>query len=399
MQQLADRSSQIPPSPTLALDAKAKALKAAGRDIVNFGIGEPDFDTPAHIREAAIRAIRDGFTRYTPVAGIVELKEAICEKFRKDNGLAYKPSQIVVSNGGKHGLYNAFLCLFQQGDEALLPTPGWISYAPMLTLCGATATPVKTSAANGYTLTAEELERAITPKTRGIIINSPSNPTGMAYSAERLKELAAVILKHKLWVVSDDIYEKITFDGFKFHNLPMVEPALYDQTVIAHGLSKTYAMTGWRMGFTAMPTEKMASGATNIQSQTTSNPCSISQKAALAALTGPQESVAEMATSFQRRRDLIVDLLTDIPGVTCPLPQGAFYVFPDVSAYYGKTANGKAITGSDDMAAYLLEAAETAISPGSAFGDDHSLRLSYAVSDADITRGLGRVRDALLALK
>lgn len=399
MLQLAERLSQIPPSPTLALDAKAKALKAAGRDIINFGIGEPDFDTPPHICEAAIKAIHDGFTRYTPVAGIVELKEAICEKFRRDNGLSYTASQIVVSNGGKHGLYNAFLCLFQAGDEVILPTPGWISYAPLLTLCGATAMPVKTSVANGYTLTAEELEGAITPRTRGIIINSPSNPTGMAYSAERLKELATVILKHKLWVVSDDIYEKIAFDGFKFHNLPMVEPALYDQTVIAHGLSKTYAMTGWRMGFTAMPTEKMAGGAANIQSQTTSNPCSITQKAALAALTGPQDSVAAMAASFQRRRDLIMSLLAELPGVSCPRPQGAFYVFPDVSAYYGKKNGDQIISGSDAMAAYLLENAGTAISPGLAFGDDKCLRFSYAVSDEDITRGLGRVKDALLALK
>ncbi len=399
MLNLAERVDLIPPSPTLALDAKAKALKAAGRDVINFGIGEPDFDTPAHICEAAIKAIRDGFTRYTPVPGIVELREAIGEKFRRDNGLEYKASQIVVSNGGKHGLYNAFLCLFQPGDEVILPTPAWISYAPLLTLCGAKAVPVRTNAANGYTLTAEDLERGLTPKTRGIIINSPSNPTGMAYGADRLKELAPLILKHKLWVVTDDIYEKIFYDGGQFVNLPMAEPALYDQTVIAHGFSKTYAMTGWRMGFTAMPTEKMAQGAANIQSQTTSNPCSITQKAALAALSGPQESVAAMAASFQRRRDLIISLLADIPGLTCPVPQGAFYVFPDVSAYYGKKNGGAIINTSDEMAAYLLEAAEVAIVPGSGFGDDRNLRLSYAVSDDDIKRGLGRVKEALLALK
>ncbi len=398
MQNLAERLDLIPPSPTLALDAKAKALKAAGRDIINFGIGEPDFDTPAHIGEAAIKAIKDGFTRYTPADGALELKEAICEKFRRDNGLEYKPSQIVVSNGGKHSLYNTCLGLFQPGDEVILPTPCWISYAPMLTLAGAAAVTVKTNAANGYTITAEDLERAITPKTRGIFINSPSNPTGMAYGADRLKELASVILKHKLWVVTDDIYEKILFDGAKFQNLPMVEPALYDQTVIAHGHSKTYAMTGWRLGFIAGP-EKLARGVANIQSQTTSNPCSISQKAGLAALTGPQDSVAEMAASFQRRRDLIIGLLAEIPGVTCPVPQGAFYVFPDVSAYYGKKNGEAVINTSDEMAAYLLETAEAAIVPGSGFGDDRNLRLSYAVSDDDIKRGLGRVKEALLALK
>ncbi|UQZ88439.1 aspartate aminotransferase [Deltaproteobacteria bacterium Smac51] len=398
MQNLAQRLDLIAPSPTLALDAKAKALKAEGRDIINFGIGEPDFNTPAHIGEAAIKAIKDGFTRYTPADGTVELKEAVCEKFRVDNGLEYKPSQIVVSNGGKHSLYNIFLCLFQPGDEVILPCPSWVSYAPMLVLAGATPVLVRTSAANGYTITAEELEKAITPRTRGIIINSPSNPTGMAYGHDRLKELAAVILKNKLWVVTDDIYEKIVFDGFKFANLPMLEPALYDQTVIAHGLAKTYAMTGWRIGFLAGP-EKVARGAAKIQSQTTSNPCSISQKAGVAALTGPQDTVTEMVASFKRRRDLTLSLLAEIPNVTCPVPQGAFYVFPDVSAYFGKKDGNTVLNTSDELAAYLLEKAEAAIVPGTGFGDDKTLRVSYAVSDEDIKRGLGRVKEALLALK
>lgn len=398
MRQLAQRLDLIAPSPTLALDSKAKAMKAAGRDIVNFGVGEPDFDTPAHIREAAIKAVRDGFTRYTPADGILELKEAVCEKMKRDNGLDYQPSQVVISNGGKHTLFNIFLTLFQPGDEVVVPAPAWVSYAPQILLTGAAPILVRTCPENGYTITPEELEAAITPRTRGIIINSPSNPTGMAYTAERLKALSGVIIKNDLWVVSDDIYEKIVYDDFRFVNPPMAEPALYERTVIAHGWSKTYAMTGWRAGFLAGP-EKVARSAAKLQSQTTANPCSITQKAALAAFTGPQDAVAEMVRHFHRRRDLALKLLGDIPGVSCPKPQGAFYVFPDVSAYFGKK-NGEAVmTGSDALADYLLENAGTAIVPGTGFGDENTLRLSYAVSDEDLIRGLGRVKDALLNLK
>lgn len=398
MNHLASRLDLIDPSPTLALDSKAKALKAAGHDVIGFGIGEPDFETPEHIREAGIKAIRDGFTRYTPADGIVELKEAVCRKFKRDNNLDYQPSQVVISNGGKHTLFNIFLCLFQPGDEVIVPTPAWVSYVPMLHLVGANPVLVRTRAENGYTITPEELEAAISPRTRGIVINSPSNPTGMAYSTARLRELGALILKHKLWVVSDDIYEKIVFDGFKFSNLPMLEPALYEQTVIAHGLAKTYAMTGWRIGFLAGP-EKVARSAAKIQSQTTSNPCSISQKAGVAALDGPQETVGEMVKSFVRRRDLVLKLLAGIPGLTCPKPQGAFYVFPDVSAYFGKKFSGKIMNNCDDIADYLLDQAGAAIVPGSGFGDTNTLRISYALNDEDIERGLGRVKKALLELK
>ncbi len=394
MFQLASRLDIIAPSPTLALNAKAQALKASGLDVISFGVGEPDFDTPDHIREAAVKAIRDGFTRYTAADGTLELKEAVCEKFRRDNGLNYQPSQIVVSNGGKHTLFNIMMCLFQGGDEVILPTPAWVSYEPMILLTGARPVTVKTKPENGYTITPEELEAAITPRTRGILINSPSNPTGLAYGPERLKELAALILKHKLWVISDDIYEKIVFDDFQFQNLPMLEPALYDQTVIAHGLAKTYAMTGWRIGFLAGP-EKVARSAAKIQSQTTANPSSISQKAAVAALNGPQDTVGVMVESFQRRRDLVLKLLAEIPGLTCPRPQGAFYVFPDVSAYYGRKNGDKIIGGSDDLAEYLLDKAGAAIVPGRGFGDDNTLRISYAVSDEQLTRGLGRVKEAL----
>ena len=398
MRQLAQRLDLIAPSPTLALDSKAKAMKAAGHDIVNFGVGEPDFDTPAHIREAAGKAIRDGFTRYTPVDGIGELKEAVCDKLKRDNGLDYKPSQVVISNGGKHSLFNIFLCLFQPGDEVVIPTPAWVSYVPQILLTGATPILVKTSLENGYTITPAELEAAVTPRTKGLLINSPSNPTGMAYTAERLKALAEVIVKSDLWVISDDIYEKIVFDDFQFANLPMVEPALYERTVIAHGWSKTYAMTGWRAGCLAGP-ENVARAAAKLQSQTTANPSSITQKAALAALTGPQDTVTEMVRHFQRRRDLVMKLIGDIPGLTCPRPMGAFYVFPDVSAYFGKKSGETVITGSDALADYLLEKAGTAIVPGTGFGDENTLRLSYAVSDEDIIRGLGRVKEALLSLK
>ncbi|MDR1043522.1 MAG: pyridoxal phosphate-dependent aminotransferase [Candidatus Adiutrix sp.] len=398
MRNLASRLDLIAPSPTLALDAKAKALKAAGRDVISFGVGEPDFDTPEHIREAGVKAIRDGFTRYTPVDGLAELKEAVCEKFRRDNGLEYSPSQIVVSNGGKHSLYNIMLCLFQPGDEVIVPTPAWVSYGPLVTLAGAAPVLVKTTAESGYALTAAQLEAALSPRTRGLIINSPSNPTGLAYGPERLKELAALILKHQLWVVSDDIYEKIIFDDLQFCNLPMIEPALRGQTVIAHGVSKTYAMTGWRVGFLAGP-EKVARSASKIQSQTTSNPCSISQKAALAALNGPQDTVAAMARAFQRRRDLLLKILAEIPGVSCVRPQGAFYAFPDFSAYFGKRAGETLIQGAEALADYLLDKAGAALAPGGGFGDGRSLRISYAVSDENLARGLTRVKAALADLK
>jgi aspartate aminotransferase len=397
MRSLAERLELFAPSPTLALDARAKALKASGRDIVNFGIGEPDFDTPLSIREAAVRAIGEGFTRYTPVDGIGELKEAICGKFKTDNGLDYKPDQIVVSNGGKHSLFNIFLALFQPGDEVIVPTPAWVSYPPMLLLAGAQPVLVPTRAEDGYTLNPEKMEAALTPRTRGLIINSPSNPTGMAYGPDRLKELAELAARHDLWVISDDIYEKIVFDGFQFNNIPMLRPDLAENTVIAHGFSKTYAMTGWRLGYMAGPA-RVARAVAKIQSQSTSNPCSISQKAGVAALTGPQDEVTSMAASFARRRELVLKLLADIPGLTCPRPQGAFYVFPNVAAYLGKKNGAQTLTTTDELAAYLLEAAGAAIVPGTGFGDDQTVRLSYAVSEADIERGLTRVKEALLKL-
>lgn len=397
--QIAERTRQLAHSPTLSLDAKAKKMKADGRDVINYGIGEPDFETPENVKEAAVKAIRDGFTRYTPADGLPELKKAIIDKFKADNGLDYELNQVAASCGGKHALYNIFQTLFQAGDEVIIPAPFWVTYPPQIMLAQARPVIAPTAAEDGYCLRPGQLRAAITSRTRGLIINSPSNPTGGAYSRERLEALAEIVLKHDLWVISDDIYEKIMFDGFKFVNPAMLGPELKKRTVIAHGLSKTYAMTGWRLGFMAGPPE-VVQGASKLQSQCTSNPCSITQKAGVAALTGPQDAVRLMVESFDRRRRMTVDLLNAIPGVKCPLPQGAFYVFPDVSAYFGKQVpNGRLIGGSADLADYLLESADLAAAPGAAFGEDRALRLSYALGDEDNKRGLARMARALAELK
>ena len=308
--QVASRIRQIPPSATLALNAKANQLKAQGVDIVNFGVGEPDFDTPDNIREAAIRAIKEGFTRYTPVGGTPELKEAIIDKFQGDYGLTYKPGEILVSCGGKHGLYNLFQIMFEPGDEVIIPAPFWVSYVPMAMLAEAVPVVVPTREANGFKLTAAELKARLTPKTKALVLNSPSNPTGGVYTRKELEELGQVVLEHGLYVISDDIYDKILFDGAKFVNIAMLDPELKARTFILNGVSKTYAMTGWRIGYLAGPAEGIAA-ATNLQSQSTSNPTSISQKAAVEALRGPQDAVAAMVAEFAWRRD---DILQPDPG-------------------------------------------------------------------------------------
>ncbi len=333
--QVASRIRQIPPSATLALNAKANQLKAQGVDIVNFGVGEPDFDTPANIREAAIRAINEGFTRYTPVGGIPDLKEAIIDKFQGDYGLTYKPGEILVSCGGKHGLYNLFQIMFEPGDEVIIPAPFWVSYVPMAMLAEAVPVIVPTREANGFKLTAAELKARLTPKTKALVLNSPSNPTGGVYTKKELEALGQVVLEHGLFVISDDIYDKILFDGAKFVNIAMLDPELKARTFILNGVSKTYAMTGWRIGYLAGPAEGIAA-ATNLQSQSTSNATSISQKAAVEALRGPQDTVAAMVAEFAWRRDDILKRTLDIPGVTCTKPGGAFYLFPNFSAYFGK---------------------------------------------------------------
>ena len=395
--QVASRIRQIPPSATLALNAKANQLKAQGVDIVNFGVGEPDFDTPANIREAAIRAINEGFTRYTPVGGIPDLKEAIIDKFQGDYGLTYKPGEILVSCGGKHGLYNLFQIMFEPGDEVIIPAPFWVSYVPMAMLAEAVPVVVPTQEANGFKLTAAELKARLTPKTKALVLNSPSNPTGGVYTKKELEALGQVVLEHGLFVISDDIYDKILFDGAKFVNIAMLAPELKARTFILNGVSKTYAMTGWRIGYLAGPAAGIAA-ATNLQSQSTSNATSISQKAAVEALRGPQDTVAAMVAEFAWRRDDILKRTLDIPGVTCTKPGGAFYLFPNFSAYYGRLKPAPGQSHSQALADYLLTEARLAAVPGNEFGEDNCLRFSYATSRERIATGLSRIKEALQKL-
>ncbi|MEW6219064.1 MAG: pyridoxal phosphate-dependent aminotransferase [Thermodesulfobacteriota bacterium] len=394
---LAARLSPIKPSPTLAVDAKAKALKAAGAPILNFSVGEPDFDTPAHVREAAKAAIDQGFTRYTAVGGIAELKEAIAGRLREDHGWTYGQDEIVVSCGGKHGLYNLAQAVFQPGDEVLIPSPYWVSYPPIVQLAGAAPVLVPLAEADGFDLRPEVLERLVTPRTRGIILNSPSNPTGAVFSTAALETVARLARQHRWLVVSDDIYDTIVFDNEPLPHILRIAPDLRDQVLIVNGVSKSFAMTGWRIGHTVGP-KHIIGAMTKIQSQSTSNPSSIAQKAAAAALAGPQDFPQAMTQSFRERRDLIMARLAAIPGVTCVKPKGAFYVFPNLAAYFGKSVGGRVIQGSLDLADYLLEEASLATVPGVAFGADAFIRFSFATARADIEAGMDRLRDALARL-
>lgn len=387
---LAQRIGRIKPSPTLAITAKANALRAEGRDIIGFGAGEPDFDTPENIKAAAVRAIQEGFTKYTPVGGIDELKDAIIGKMSRDHGLPYKRSQIVVSCGAKHTLYNLIQILCEEGDEVIIPAPYWVSYVDIVVLAGATPVIIDTPEAGGFKLTPELLKKALTNRTKAIILNSPSNPTGSAYHRRELEALAAVIEPTGMTVISDDIYEKIVYDGFEFFSIASVSETLRNRTVVVNGVSKAYAMTGWRIGYAAGP-EEIIAAITKLQSQNTSNPTSIAQKAAVEALNGDQSAVAMMVKAFRERRDIIVDALNAIPAISCPLPQGAFYVFPNVSALYGRSWQGKKIVNSSDLAAYLLDEANVAVVPGADFGNDNYIRLSYATSLKLIEEGIRRI--------
>ena len=395
---LASRISLIKPSPTLAITAKANALKAEGRDVIGFGAGEPDFDTPDNIKQAAIKAIQDGFTKYTPVGGTDELKDAIIEKFKKDNDLTYNRSEIVVSCGAKHSLYNLAQVLFQEGDEVLIISPYWVSYPDIVTLTGGTPVILTTKAEDGFKLSPEQLKAAINKKTKAIIFNCPSNPSGTMYTAEELKVLCEIILNAGILVISDDIYEKIIYGGVPFLALPTVCPEIKPQAVVVNGVSKTYAMTGWRIGYAAGPGEIIAA-VSKIQSQNTSNPTSIAQKASVEAIRGDQSKVDEMVATFKERRDYIVRAMNDIPGISCLNPDGAFYVFPDFSQYYGRVYNGKEINNSSDMSTYLLDEVNVAVVPGGEFGHDNNLRLSYATSMKNIEEGVRRIADALIRLK
>jgi aspartate aminotransferase len=392
--QPARRIRQIPPSATLSLNAKANHLKAQGIDIVNFGVGEPDFDTPDNIREAAIRAIREGFTRYTPVGGIPELKEAIAARFQADYGLSYQAREILVSCGGKHSLYNLFQVLFDPGDEVVIPAPYWVSYVPLALLAEAVPVIIPTREENGFKLTAAELKERLTPRTKALVLNSPSNPTGGVYNQAELAALGEVVLEADLFAISDDIYDKILFDGAKFVNLAMLSPELKVRTFVLNGVSKAYAMTGWRIGYLAGP-EAWIKAADNLQSQSTSNPNSIAQKASVEALNGPQDSVRTMAAEFAWRRDDIYQRVRSIPGVTTIKPGGAFYIFPNFSAYYDKLNPAPGQSCSQALAAYLLDEARVAAVPGAEFGEDNCLRFSYATSRERIATGLSRIKAAL----
>ena len=394
---LSSRISLIKPSPTLAITSKANALKEQGRNIIGFGAGEPDFDTPLHIKMAAIKAIEEGFTKYTPVDGIAELKDAIILKLSRDNQLTYNRSQIVVSCGAKHTLYNIIQVLCEEGDEVIIPSPYWVSYLDMVILSGAKPVIVKTSESQGFKMLPKQLESAITGRTKAIIINSPSNPAGVVYSSSELKALAEVVIEKGVLIISDDIYEKIIYDEAIFQNMASLSQELKNMTVVVNGVSKTYSMTGWRIGYAAGPEEIMDAIA-KLQSQNTSNPTSIAQKAAVEALNGPQESVGEMVEEFRKRRGAIVKMLNDIPGITCMLPQGAFYVFPDVSAIFGKKYKGTVVSNSSDFSAYLLDVANVAVIPGIDFGHDNHIRLSYATSMSQIEEGMERIRNAIIKL-
>ncbi|MFH0789077.1 MAG: pyridoxal phosphate-dependent aminotransferase [Pseudomonadota bacterium] len=394
---LAERIGQIKPSLTLAVDTKAKAMKKAGLDMVSFGVGEPDFDTPDHIKESAVQALRDGFTKYTPVGGIDELKEAIAFRFKEDLGLAYGLDEIVVTCGGKHALYNIAQALWGPGDKVIVPAPYWVSYPPMILLAGADPVIVPTRSENGFKLTPEELQAALTPDTRAIILNSPSNPTGSVYSRGELAALGEVVLENDLTVISDDIYDKILFDHLSFSNLAMLGPRFKERTLVVNGVSKTYSMTGWRIGYLAGP--KAVIGAINkIQSHSTSNPTSIAQKASVTALQGSQDFVKTMVIEFESRRNLIAERLRGLPGVKVDLPQGAFYIFPDFSSYYGRKIGDRSLGNSLELADYLLEKALIAVVPGAAFGEDKCLRFSYATSREKIEIGMDRLEKALREL-
>jgi len=394
---LSNRARALKPSPTLAINAKAKAMQAQGIRVVSFGAGEPDFDTPENIKRAAIKSIEVGFTKYTAVGGIDELKDAVIQKFQRDNQLTYKRSQILISCGGKHSFYNLAQALFDRGDEVIIPAPYWVSYPPMVALAEATPVIIDTQEENGFKVTPEELKKAVSPRTKALVLNSPSNPTGTVYTKKDLEKIAEVAISNKFFVISDEIYEKIVYDGFEFRSIALLGEEIKSQTIIVHGVAKTYAMTGWRIGYTAGP-EEIISAMSNIQGQSTSNPTSISQKASVEALVGPQEEVKRMVSAFAERRNYIVDRLNEIPGVSCFKPMGAFYVFPNFSESYGKSYQGKKINNSTELADYFLDVAKVAVVPGVEFGADAFERLSYATSMQDIREGLDRIEEALKKL-
>jgi aspartate aminotransferase len=399
MSLLADRLARVKPSPTMAITALATELKEAGRNVITLSQGEPDFDTPENIKEAGIAAIRRGETKYTVFDGRIELKRAICQKFKRENGLDYQPSQISVSNGGKQVLYNALVATLSPGDEVVIPAPYWVSYPEMVLLCDGEPVPVACPQNNGFKMRPEDLDAAITPKTKWLILNSPSNPSGAAYTERDLKELSEVLLKHEhVWVMTDDMYEHLIYDDFQYRTIAQVEPRLYDRTLTVNGVSKAYCMTGWRIGYAGGPKQLIkAMGA--VQSNSTANPCSISQAAAIEALNGPQDFIPRNAAVFKQRRDLVVDWLNRVPGLHCPRPEGAFYVYPSCAGLLGKkTPKGETIQTDEDFVRYLLEAEGVAVVHGTAFGLAPHFRISYATSNEELQDACTRIDRACRAL-
>jgi len=390
---IADALSRVKPSATIAVTQKARELKAKGRDIIGLGAGEPDFDTPDNIKNAAIDAIRRGETKYPPVSGIVPLREAIAAKFKRENNLDYTPAQTIVGTGGKQILFNAFMATLNPGDEVVIPTPYWVSYPEMVLLCGGEPRFAETTAANGFKLKAEALEKAITPRTKWLVLNSPSNPSGAAYTELELKEIAAVLMRHPhVWVLTDDMYEHLTYGDFKFKTIAEVEPNLYDRTLTMNGVSKAYAMTGWRIGYAAGPLE-LLKAMDMIQGQQTSGACTIAQWASVEALNGPQDFIAKNKAIFQGRRDLVVSMLNQARGITCPSPEGAFYVYPSCAGLIGKkTAAGKVIDNDETFCSELLEGEGVAVVFGSAFGLGPNFRISYATSETLLEQACTRIQ-------
>ncbi|TVR97717.1 MAG: pyridoxal phosphate-dependent aminotransferase [Rhodospirillales bacterium] len=399
MSLLSSRLGRIKPSPTIAATQKANELKAAGRDVIGLGAGEPDFDTPDHIKEAAKAAIDRGETKYTPVAGTLALRQAIVAKFKRDNGLTYTPDQIQVACGGKQSIYNALVATLDPGDEVVIPAPYWVSYPDIVLLCGADPVIVACPAETGFKLRPEDLDRAITARTKWVILNSPSNPTGAAYGSDALKEIAAVLLRHPhVFVMTDDIYEHVIYDGFRFSTIAEVEPRLYERTLTLNGCSKAYSMTGWRVGYAAGPTA-LIQAMNTVQSQSTTHTSSISQAAGVAALNGPQDFIADNNARFLERRDAVVAMLNEAKGLSCAVPEGAFYVYPSCAGVIGKrTPQGTVIETDDDFITYLLEAEGVAAVQGSAFGLSPFFRVSYATSMTALEEACRRIQRACAAL-
>ena len=390
---ISDKVSKISPSSTLAIDTKFKQMKADGIDVVGFGTGEPDFDTPDYIKKAAIEAINEGKTKYTPASGTMELRKAICNKLLKENGLSYEPAQIVVSNGAKHALVNAFMAILNPGDEVIVPAPFWVSYPEMVKIADGVPVVIETKEEDEFKFTAEQFEKAITPKTRALVLNSPSNPTGMVYTEDELRAIAEVAVKHNIYIISDEIYEHLIYEG-KHVSIASFNEKIKDLTIIINGVSKTYAMTGWRIGYSACHID-IAKVMANLQSHAASNPNSIAQAATVAALSGGMEEIEKMKAEFKKRRDYMVERINSIPGVSCRTPHGAFYVVMNISKLKGKTLGGRKILTSDDLANALLDKARVALVPCSGFGADDFVRWSYATSMENIIEGLNRLESFL----